>query len=502
MLHIQDLTLTHQKDLQDLVKDLNVVVNSGDKLAIIGEEGTGKSSLIKAIIDVESISDYLDSQGKIINHFHNIAYLPQSLSRNQLEQLVTDFIYQDIDYSLFDFSLFYKLADHFHMDIERFETNHQTMNSLSGGEKIKIQLLKLLAQVPDLLILDEPSSDLDLDSLNWLESFIAQSDKTIIFISHDDVFLENTATAILHLELLKKRTTPRASYFHGNYKDYKENRRETYQRQLQLANKERKEHQDRMARSHRIHQSVEHQLRHTKNDVAGRLLAKKLKTVLSQEKRYEKEAENFTEIPQDMDAINLFFSEINSLPSNKILLHWESKQLETGQTVDLLIRGQNKLVITGQNGVGKTRLLKQMLSELSSKVELSIGYMPQEYQELLVPNQTPLTFLNDITEVEKARTLLASLQFTREEMLHSVSQLSGGQKAKLFLARMVLAGNNVLLLDEPTRHFSPTSQPIIRQILIDFPGAIICVSHDRKVIQEVANVQYQLDKDKLKQVRE
>lgn len=84
MLHIQDLTLTHQKDLQDLVKDLNVVVNSGDKLAIIGEEGTGKSSLIKAIIDVESISDYLDSQGKIINHFHNIAYLPQSLSKISL----------------------------------------------------------------------------------------------------------------------------------------------------------------------------------------------------------------------------------------------------------------------------------------------------------------------------------------------------------------------------------------------------------------------------------
>lgn len=501
MLYIKDLTLTHQNDLQDLVKDLNVVVNSGDKLAIIGEEGTGKSSLIKAIIDVELISDYLDSQGKIINHFHNIAYLPQSLSRNQLEQLVTDFIYQDIDYSLFDFSLFYKLADHFHMDIERFETNHQTMASLSGGEKIKIQLLKLLAKDPDLLVLDEPSSDLDLDSLNWLESFIAQSDKTIIFISHDEVFLENTATAILHLELLKKRTTPRASYFHGNYKDYKENRRETYQRQLKLANKERKEHQDRMDRSHRIHQSVENQLRNTKIAPAGRLLAKKLKNVLSQEKRYEREAKNFTEIPQDMDTINLFFSEITPLSSNKVMLHWESKQLETGQTVDLLIRGQDKLVITGQNGIGKTRLLKQILAEMREKEGLSVGYMPQHYEELMPPNLSAFEFLIGVSKEETVKTLLASLRFTSDEIRHSLVALSGGQKAKLFLAKMILAHNRVIILDEPTRHFSPTSQPIIREMLKNYPGVIISVSHDRYYIKECVSKCYQLNLQNLKPLK-
>lgn len=493
MLHIQDLTLTHQKDLQDLTKNLSLVVNKGDKLAIIGEEGTGKSSLIKAIVDFDMISDYLDIKGKVINHFHHTAYLPQSLSVIQLEQLVTDFIYQDIDYRLFDFSLFYKLANHFHINIERFETNHQTMNSLSGGEKIKIQLLKLLAQDPDLLILDEPSSDLDLDSLSWLEAFIAQSDKTIIFISHDETFLENTATAILHLESLKKRTTPRASYFHGSYQDYKQNRGETYDRQLQRAKKEREEHQNRMARSHRIHQSVEHQLRHTNNDVAGRLLAKKLKNILSQEKRYEKEAENFTEIPQDMDAINLFFSEITPLPPNKVLLHWEQKQLETGQTVDLLIRGQDKLAITGKNGIGKTRLLKQILAETRQRKDLSVGYMPQHYEELMPVNLSSLEFLIEVSEAETVKTLLASLRFTSDEMLHSLAALSGGQKAKVFLAKMVLAGNNILILDEPTRHFSPTSQPIIRELFKNYPGAIISVSHDRYYIKESVKIAYQLN---------
>ncbi|MFV8210949.1 ATP-binding cassette domain-containing protein [Streptococcus pluranimalium] len=498
MLQIQHLTLTQQKDLQDLVKDLDLVVNKGDKLAIIGEEGTGKSSLIKAIIDPNAVTEYLKIQGKVINHFLHIGYLPQHLSTTQLNQSVTDFLYQDIDYSLFDFSVFYKMANRFHIDIERFESNHQTLASLSGGEKLKIQFLKMIAEDPDLLVLDEPSSDLDLESLNWLETFIAQSDKTIIFISHDEAFLEKTATAILHLELLKKRTTPRANYFKGNYKDYKEQRKLTFERQLKRANKEREEHQDRMERSHRIHQNVEHQLRNTTNDVAGRLLAKKLKVVLSHEKRYAKEAENFTEIPQDMDAINLFFSEIIPLPAKKIVLNWEKKRLETGQLIDLAIKGQDKLVITGQNGIGKTRLLKKILRNISQRGDFSVGYMPQNYEELMSPNLSALNFVTEVGETEKARTLLASLRFTSEEIFHPLTALSGGQKAKLFLAKMVLAGNNILILDEPTRHFSPTNQPIIRHILKGFPGAIISVSHDRNYIKEVGQKHYQLTKVNLK----
>ena len=501
MLQLEKLTITHQKDLQDLVRDLDLVLNPGDKLAVIGAEGTGKSSLIKAIVAPEMLSSYAQLSGKITNHFHQFGYLPQALENEELQLTVMDFLYRNLDYGLFDFNLFYKYADQFGLDLDRFEAQNQTLASLSGGERLKLQLLKILAKDPDLLILDEPSSDLDLETLQWLENFIQRSEKAILFISHDESLLSRAATAILHLELLKKRTEPRATFYRGSYDQYRQERRKKFEHQLQVAKKEREEHVKKLERHYRIHQSVEHVLRHTHDSTAGRLLAKKMKNVLSQEKRLKKEAENLTEIPQDMDAIQLFFSEIKPLPASKILLSWEKMLLPTGQTVDWQIRGQDKLVITGKNGIGKTRLLKLLLMDLRERTDLSVGNMPQHYEEEFEAQSTPLSFLTSVADEEKVRTLLASLKFTRQEVVHSLHDLSGGQKAKLFLARMVLAGNNVLVLDEPTRHFSPTSQPLIRQLLMDYPGAIISVSHDRRFIEEVTALHYQLDEEKLVRIR-
>ena len=501
MLQLEKLTITHQKDLQDLVRDLDLVLNPGDKLAVIGAEGTGKSSLIKAIVAPEMLSSYAQLSGKITNHFHQFGYLAQALENEELQLTVMDFLYRNLDYGLFDFNLFYKYADQFGLDLDRFEAQNQTLASLSGGERLKLQLLKILAKDPDLLILDEPSSDLDLETLQWLENFIQQSDKAILFISHDESLLSRAATAILHLELLKKRTEPRATFYRGSYDQYRQERRKKFEHQLQVAKKEREEHVKKLERHYRIHQSVEHVLRHTHDSTAGRLLAKKMKNVLSQEKRLKKEAENLTEIPQDMDAIQLFFSEIKPLPASKILLSWEKMLLPTGQTVDWQIRGQDKLVIIGKNGIGKTRLLKLLLMDLRERTDLSVGNMPQHYEEEFEAQSTPLSFLTSVADEEKVRTLLASLKFTRQEVVHSLHDLSGGQKAKLFLARMVLAGNNVLVLDEPTRHFSPTSQPLIRQLLMDYPGAIISVSHDRRFIEEVTALHYQLDEEKLVRIR-
>ena len=123
--------------------------------------------------------------------------------------------------------------------------------------------------------------------------------------------------------------------------------------------------------------------------------------------------------------------------------------------------------------------------------------MPQNYEELLDGKLSALQFLKESAGEESCRNLLASLQFTRDEITHSVASLSGGQKAKLFLAQMVLESSNVLLLDEPTRHFSPTSQPLIRQLFKDFPGCIISVSHDRQFIDEVVNKHYKLNQTEL-----
>lgn len=298
MLQIENLTITHQIDLQDLIKDLNLVVNPGQKMAIIGEEGTGKSSLIKALVNPNLLERYAHLEGKITNQFHLIGYLPQHLEKKQLKMSVTDFLYKDLNYDRFNFNLFYRYAEHFGLNLDRFEHQNQNIASLSGGEKLKVQLIKLLATDPDLLILDEPSSDLDLDTIQWLETFIKKTDKTVLFISHDESLLAQAATSILHLELLKKRNTPRATFFQGSYDNYKLERQTRFERQLQLANKEREEHAKKMDKHNRIHQSVEHTLRNTHDSTAGRLLAKRMKVVLSQEKRLVKERENFTENSQ------------------------------------------------------------------------------------------------------------------------------------------------------------------------------------------------------------
>lgn len=491
MLEINQLSIHHFKDSKPIITDLHLIVNPGEKLAIIGEEGTGKSSLLKTIVSQKLIASYADYTGQIRNQFKKIGYLPQFLSKNEIDQTISDFLYKNMDY-LFNYTAFYQMAAQLGLNLATLEEKNKLLSSLSGGEKLKLQLSKLTGQEADLLLLDEPSSDLDIDSQVVLKKFIQESNKTIIFISHDEALLEKTATAILHLELIKRRQVARASYFSGSYTDYMTYRHKAYTKQLEQAKNDRRIKAKRDAKIQRLHQAAEYNVRNTHDSTMGRLAAKKMKNVLSLEKRYAKEEEEkMVNFPEEMDSIKLFFDDIIPLDKKKKLLSWDNHDLSTGQKVSLTILGQDKLVITGRNGIGKTRLLTQIYQELD-KNHFSIGYMPQDYDSVFSKEMTALTFLTQVSDSEKARTLLASLQFTRQEIEHSVLELSGGQKAKLFLARMVLAQNHILILDEPTRHFSPTSQPLIRELLRNFNGCIISVSHDRKFIDDIANLRYQL----------
>lgn len=222
-----------------------------------------------------------------------------------------------------------------------------------------------------------------------------------------------------------------------------------------------------------------------------------MKTVLSLEKRYQKEDSNRVDFPENMDNIALFFNDISTLDKNKRILSWKKHQLPTGQKINLDIFGQDKLVITGKNGIGKTRLIKQIYHDLNQNQQLSISYMPQDYDSFFSKEISTLEFLDDVANENTARTILACLQFTREEMGHSALNLSGGQRAKLFLAHMVLSKNQVIILDEPTRHLSPTSQPLIRELFLNYPGCIISVSHDQHFIQTVARKHYRLTENSL-----
>lgn len=165
------------------------------------------------------------------------------------------------------------------------------------------------------------------------------------------------------------------------------------------------------------------------------------------------------------------------------------------KNIHLQIRGSEKICIIGKNGAGKTTLLRKIAEELLARTDIHAEYMPQNYEEELDLSATPVDFLDtsgDKEERTRIRTFLGALKYTADEMLHPVAELSGGQKAKVLLLKMSLSGANVLILDEPTRNFSPLSGGVIRKMLTEFPGAIISISHDRKYIEEVCDKVYTL----------
>ena len=507
MLQIRHLTITHLKDFKNMVNDLSLTVNAGDKVGIIGEEGNGKSTLLKLLMNDALVSDYISYSGGIQKSYSHYAYLPQTLPENERKLSLNDYFFGDLDIDL-DYSKLYRFAQELHFDSERF-TSQQTIATLSGGELLKIQLLKILSTDWDLLFLDEPSNDLDLDTLIWLENFLQNTPRTVIFVSHDESLLSHVATKIIHLELIKKKQEARTTVRNLDYENYSQQRQTSFEKQTKDAKKEREEYQKAMAKHQRVKQSVEHVLRHTYDSTAGRLLAKKMKNILSQEKRFNREATKMTELPTQADAIILEFPAISPLPSTKRVLTIQQMCLKIEEhilvrNINFELLGQEKIGIIGKNGVGKSTFLKELRHLLKEKRGITLGYMPQNYHDILNEADSPIDFLTSTGEAierEKILTHLASLQFTRNEVHHPISQLSGGQKAKLLLLKMVLDQANVLLLDEPTRNFSPTSQPQIRKLFTDYSGAIITVSHDRTFLKEVCQKVYRLNETGIELVR-
>jgi ATPase subunit of ABC transporter with duplicated ATPase domains len=216
-------------------------------------------------------------------------------------------------------------------------------------------------------------------------------------------------------------------------------------------------------------------------------------SVLAQGRRLERERENLTEAPMSEWQIDLDLPEV-SLPARKELIRMLSPGLfaPDGRRLtapfELNVNAAEHIVITGRNGSGKSTLLKMLYAQLCARRDVNVFYMPQDYFEVLDEYDTPISFLAPTGEkdaVTRARTYLGSVRFTKDEAQSPVSKLSGGQKAKLFFVKMALDGPDVLLLDEPTRNFSPLSAPVIREIISSFGGCVIAVSHDRKFISEV-----------------
>ena len=495
MIKINHLTITQNKDLRDLVSDLNINIQDGEKVAIIGEEGNGKSTLLRTLMG-EKLADF-SIRGEIQCDLQSLAYIPQHIPEELKKKSLQDYFF--LESADLDFSILYRLAEELHFDSSRFASD-QEIGSLSGGEALKIQLIHELAKPFEILFLDEPSNDLDLETVNWLKGHIQKTRQTVIFISHDEDFLSQTADTIVHLQLVKHRKEAETLVEHLDYDRYSEQRKANFARQSQQAANDQRAYDKTMEKHRRVKQNVETALRNTKNDVAGRLLAKKMKNVLSQEKRYEKAAQSMTQKPLEEEQIQLFFSDIEPLAASKVLVRLENETLSIGQRIlslglQLTVRGQDKIGIIGPNGVGKSTLLAKLHQLLSGKREISLGFMPQDYQETLNLDLSPVEFLIQTghkEEIQKIQSHLASLNFSYPEMHHQIQSLSGGQQGKLLLLNLVLQKPNFLLLDEPTRNFSPTSQPEIRKLFANYSGGLVTVSHDRRFLKEVCRSIYSL----------
>ena len=492
-LQCKNVTITHTKDLRTLVEDFSFSLAPGDRAAIIGEEGNGKSTLLRVMAG--EMPPYTEVTGEVIRR-GIFGYLSQEADPQDLARTVYEFFCEDA--SFFDVSPaeVAKTAGELGVSPEEVYSD-RLLQSYSGGERVKLRLLRVLLARPEVLLLDEPSNDLDMETLVWLERFILQCPQPVVYISHDEVLLERTANVIIHLEQVKKKQQPRATVARLDYRSYVERRAGSIERQTQLSQSEHRAFNEKMEKYRQIQQKVEHQ----QNAISrgdphgGRLLKKKMANVMAMGRRFEKERENLTEMPLFEEAMFLGMDEDIALPAGKTVLDIDLPQLAVqgkmlAQGVRLHIAGPEKLCIVGKNGAGKSTLLREMYRSLQGREDITVGYMPQDYSEVLDMDATPVEFLaprGDRETVTAVRTCLGSMKYTHEEMLHPIRGLSGGQKAKLLLLKLKQQRADVLLLDEPTRNFSPLSGPVVRELIASFGGAVISISHDRKYIYEVCD---------------
>lgn len=498
MLEIKNLTI--EIDGKKIIKNLSFVLNEGDKLAVIGEEGNGKSTLLKAIA---GICDYGVVEGNINTFKNHIGYLEQFIKENDLEKSATKYLFQDEEDYYNKSNQLYKILNELKLSEDLLHA--KTIRNLSGGEKVKLQLLKILLNNPDILLLDEPTNDLDLETLLWLERFIKETKKPIIYVSHDEILLEKTANQILHLELLKRKTESKATHIKTDYLSYIELRMNKLEHTTQIAKKESFAFKKKQDKLNQIKNKVEHQLNTiSRSDPhGGQLLKKKMRNVKSQERKLENT--ELTEIPDVEEKIFFSFPSV-FIPKSKQILNLDISELRVNKRIlskqlKLEVIGNMHLVITGKNGCGKTTLLQKVLEDLENRQDIKVGYMPQDYDSVLKNFHTPIDFLceNDKSKdhISLVRSYLGNLKFIESEMIGPILELSGGTKAKLFLLKLILEESNVLILDEPTRNVSPLSNPVIRSVLKSFEGSIISVSHDRKFIETIGDYIYCMDENGL-----
>ncbi|MEL7220845.1 MAG: ABC-F family ATP-binding cassette domain-containing protein [Bacteroidota bacterium] len=490
-----------------LLDRVTMVIGEKDKVGLVGRNGAGKSTLLKIISryqtpDEGTVSipsdrtigflhqDMVIPQGKTVMEetltaFDEVRKIEKRLEELNLEMSErTDYespAYAKVieDFSTLNDRFLILGGDRMEADAEMVlkglgfaqgDFTRQT-TEFSGGWKMRIELAKMLLAKPDYLLLDEPTNHLDIESIIWLEKFLETYPGSVIVISHDKQFLDNVTKRTIEVEM-------------GKLFDYKA----PYSQYVQL----REERREKLASSFNNQQKVIAQRERTIN----RFMAKATKTKLAQSMQKQLDKMERIELDQaDTKAMTLHFppaprSGAITVQGTKVSKSYG--QLNVLQDVDLKLDRGDRVAFVGQNGQGKTTLAKILINEItatSGDVELGhnvkIGYYAQNQSEALHGNLTLLQTLENVSPPElrpRLRSILGAFLFSGEDVDKKVSVLSGGERARLAMAALLLHPFNLLVLDEPTNHLDIISKDVLKQALMDYDGTLIIVSHDREFL--------------------
>ncbi|MFD3157224.1 ribosomal protection-like ABC-F family protein [Haloimpatiens sp. FM7330] len=470
IINVENLT-KYIKEKQ-ILKDISFRMYKGDKIGVVGDNGVGKTTLFKTIVGKIEADD-----GKV-KFYDTFGYLPQELIFDQ-DTGVSDFM-KSTDY----YEKFFEMLSKFNLrNIE-----NRKISTLSGGEKTKLYLAKILIEDPKLLILDEPTNHLDYDSIIWLEKFIKDFKGAVLVITHDRYFLDNTVSKIFELKDKKLKE------YSGNYSFYAEQKKLEYEKNMieygEYVKEKRKLEiaaRKHMERSNRYNNMSQNDFKRHK----AAKIAKRSKAIITRLEKLDKKDK-----PSKKKKINMKFDK-SSDKTSEILIRVENlcKSFDKilFQNINFNICKGKKIAVLGKNGVGKSTLLKAIIGQenvegnIYSSPSANIGYFSQELRNLNFEN----TILDEIKIINEdqsyIRTLLGCMMFRREDVYKKIGNLSLGEMARVSFLKLILQNHNVLILDEPTNFLDISSREVIEEALLDYRGAILFVSHDRYFIKKMAD---------------
>ncbi len=498
-----------------LFKDVSFVINPKDRIALMGKNGAGKSTLLKILAGVRTPTrgavsvpkdctvcylpqHMMTEDGRTVFEEASLAFAHLKEMEAEIEalnnELATRTDYEDASYM----ALIEKVADmsekfyaidmtHFEEDVEKallglgFERSDFTRptSEFSGGWRMRIELAKLLLQKPDVLLLDEPTNHLDIESIGWLEDFIMESPMAVVVISHDRRFIDTITTRTIEV------TLGRIYDYKARYSHYLELRKERRQQQQ-------KQYDDQQKQIAEAKEFIE------------RFKGTYSKTYQVQSKVKWLEKLEIVEVDEeDTSALRLRFPSCPRSGSYPVIAEGVGKSYD-GKPVfsnaSFTIERGDKVAFAGRNGEGKSTMVKAIMREIEHEGSLvlghnvKIGYFAQNSASLLDEDLTVFQTIDDIAVGDarlKIRDLLGAFMFGGEENQKKVKVLSGGERVRLCMIKLLLEPINLLILDEPTNHLDLKTKDILKQALLDFDGTLIVVSHDRDFLDGLVSKVYE-----------